>query len=793
MASRNNFYYKKSLAALEFDKVLNKLAQHAVIDKTAEMIHNIKPIYNIGCVRLMLEQVTMAKQLLLYNQRLPLDKLDSNLDLYIQKSVKGLPLTSSEFEAVAKLIKNSIALRAYYQNSNIETIALDNLFSRLYSDKSLYELIDQTFLSDGSIADDASSELKNIRIKITKAAASIKDMLDSYIRRPDIAKHLQEPIVTQRYDRFVIPVKADNRGDISGLLHDTSNTGSTLFIEPMFVIEANNNIRKLEAMEQQEIERILANLTEQVASAAVPLTLSFLNILSIDFIFAKAKMSYEYDYCEPVLNLQKQISVKNARHPLISKDIMVPLTIEMGNGVDTIIVTGPNTGGKTVFLKTLGLLCLMAKAGMHVPADTAKMYIFDRVFADIGDEQSIEQSLSTFSSHLKNIRNIISAADSDSLVLFDELGSGTDPVEGAALAIAIINKIRKNKSYAAVTTHYSELKTYAIEKEGVINASFEFDLQTLRPTYRLSLGIPGKSYAFEISKHLGLDSDVIDDAKSQISGEIKRLDNVIDSLLEEKNKYQQKLNELKSEQQELENQKNELAKTKEKLLRNIDSDIEASRHKARQIVEVAKREADQFLSLLKDSKSQLDKEKMRQIKSKVRSAAYKLYDIGIDDDSLKAKLIDKMPLKEVKAGQRVFVQNVNKAGTVISVSGVKAKVDCDGIVLTVPSDSLFKPDESENTKKKQVPTKTNFTKSSSARLELDIRGKTIMEAEEDIDRFLDDAVIDRLNTVTIIHGKGTGALRAGVHKYLKGHAHVKKFQLGTYGQGDSGVTVVELK
>ncbi len=356
--------------------------------------------------------------------------------------------------------------------------------------------------------------------------------------------------MTIRYDRFVIPVKAESRGHIKGLVHDTSNSGSTLFVEPLFVIEANNNIQRLENEEKREIERILSELTEEVAVYAPVLTVAYRSLLTLDYIFAKARYSYEYDMCEPYIAEKKLVEIKHARHPLISKDIMVPLDISMDSDTDTIIVTGPNTGGKTVFLKTLGLMALMTKAGMHLPCDSAKVFVFDRVYADIGDEQSIEQSLSTFSSHLKNNKNIISAADSKSLVLFDELGSGTDPSEGAALAIAIIEKVRSNGSFVACTTHYSELKTFALEQAGIKNASFEFDLETLSPTYRLNVGIPGKSYAFEISKHLGLQDDVIANAKSHISQEVKRFDRVVDELLREKGEYERLKRELAEQKAE---------------------------------------------------------------------------------------------------------------------------------------------------------------------------------------------------------------------------------------------------
>lgn len=792
-SDKKNFYFKKSLSALEFDKVCDNLASYASIDKTAQTIKKLLPLYDRGCVIRQQNEVSQAKAMLTLNQRLPLGNLSDDVDLFIGKAVKGICLTPSDFMVLAKLMQVSVNMSSYHMEINADTSCLDILFERLFTDRHLLERINKTFPDGEHIADDASSELSHIRRKISSAMQRIKDSLDKYIKSESVAPHLQESIVTIRYDRFVIPVKADNRGDIKGLVHDTSNTGSTLFIEPLFVIEENNNIRKLENEEKQEIERILKDLTEQIALSSELLLQSYRSLLSLDYIFAKARYSYQNNMCAPVISSDKIIKIKKAGHPLISKDVMVPLDIKMGNGVDTIIVTGPNTGGKTVFLKTLGLMCIMAKAGMHLPCDFAEIFIFDKIYADIGDEQSIEQSLSTFSSHLKNIKNILANATSGCLVLFDELGGGTDPIEGAALAEAVIQKVREYGSFAACTTHYSELKTFALEEEGVTNASFEFDLNSLSPTYRLSIGIPGKSYAFEISKHLELQDDVIDHAKTLVSSDVKRFDRVVDELVRQKSEYERLKRELQKKEMEINIKQQQVDQKSEQLEKNAERELEAARVKARQVIEKARRDAALFLEDLKKQKAELDKASLQKIKSAVKRGA-----AALDNDDLyttNIKTPDGEPLGlNAKLGQTVYVPKLSKKGEIVSLSGNNARVNCGGIVVSVKTSEIFLS-EAEKTPVKEKKSSFRLERSLNrdVKMELDIRGQMVADACEEIDRFIDNAVLDHLTTITIIHGKGTGALRAGVHAYLKTHSRVKKFNLGEYGEGDSGVTIVELK
>lgn len=792
-SDRKHFYYKKSLAALEFDKVCEILSTYATIDRTTAFIKNLLPLYDRGCVIRQQTEVSQAKAMLALNQRLPIGNLSDDVDLFIGKALKGIVLKPIDLMSIAKLMQVSVDMARYHSDSNASTDTLDILFNRLFTDKTLLDRINKTFPDGEHMADDASPTLYSIRRKITAAVQRIKDQLDKYIKSSDVAPYLQDSIVTIRYDRFVIPVKAESRGNIKGLVHDTSNTGSTLFVEPIFVIEENNNIRKLENEEQQEIERILQELTDDTAACADVLLQTYKCLLSLDFIFAKAKYSYHSNMCQPIIAKKKIVKIKKAKHPLISKDTMVPLDIKMGDGTDAIIITGPNTGGKTVFLKTLGLICSMTKAGMHIPCDSAEVFVFDKIYADIGDEQSIEQSLSTFSSHLKNIKNILFNISSDCLVLFDELGGGTDPTEGAALAESIIQKVRASGSFVACTTHYNELKIYALEEQGVLNASFEFDLERLRPTYRLNTGIPGKSYAFEISKHLELQDDVIDYAKKLVDGDVKRFDRVVDELVSQKNEYERLKRDLFSKEIEFNLRTHKLEEREKNFEKNAEKDMEAAKLKARQIIEKARRDASLFLEDLKKQKSELDKLSLQKIKSAVKRGS-----AALDIDELYShenKLPQDEPLGEkAKVGDNVFLAKLSKHGKVASISGNSARVNCGGLSVTVKLSELYPPkQEAVSDNKKSNSFKLQRSLSREVRMELDIRGETVADACEEIDRFIDDAVLDHLTSVTIIHGKGTGALRSGVHSYLKTHSRVNKFQLGAYGEGDSGVTIVELK
>ncbi|MBQ6947039.1 MAG: endonuclease MutS2 [Clostridia bacterium] len=785
---KKNFFYFKSACALEFNKVMQRVAQYAICPANRIRIAELLPEYDAPCVQTLLMHTEAARTLLTYKPNIPLVSVEETLLESLERTAKQISLTAEEIQDIGRMLGSCRDLLHYYEDKKFATPSLDFFFEQLYTDTQLEQRISRTFLPSGAIADDASPELASIRRAIIRAGHAIKEELERYINSPAIAPHLQEPIVTIRSDRYVIPVKADNRGDITGLLHDTSGTGNTLFIEPIFVIEQNNKIKKLELEEQNEILRILAALSEKIALAAEQLKTSYRVMLSLDYIFAKAKYANHEDCCTPVIGKDKVISLKNARHPLIDKSVMIPLNVRMDKETDAIIVTGPNTGGKTVFLKTLGLLSLMVKAGLPVPAQSAEIFVFKTVYADIGDEQSIEQSLSTFSSHMRNIKNILSECGKRDLVLFDELGSGTDPVEGAALAVSVVKKIRAKHSFLAATTHYGELKTYALTTPGVKNASFAFDLVNLRPTYELQVGVPGKSYAFEISKRLGLSDDVIEDAKSYISGDQQSIDQVIDALNEQRNAYLERQKKLKSREKELTEEKAKLEKERKKLFQGADNKIAVAEQKAHSIIESARRQADLLQNELKELREKMDKASYHELKSSVKRATGRLQDVEIRQK--KAETVSGKPLEGMpKVGQTVFLPTLNRNVTVESIGGNFVFISADSLRMKVKQSDLCVAKE-----EKQAPVsfrRAEFNRT--VKTELDIRGMNVLDATEEIDRFLDQAVLSKMPSVTVIHGKGTGILRAGVHAHLKTHPSVRTFKLGAFGQGDSGVTIVDLK
>ena len=785
---KKNFFYFKSVQALEFPKVMQKVASYALCPINKERLSSLVPEYDVACANTLLTHTEAARKLLLYKPNVPMFEMDESIFSSLQKSQKQISLSADEIRGIGRLLRSNCDLRDYYDDKKFETPALDLYFLQLYCDQTLLNRIDRTFLPSGAIADDASAELATIRRNIIRASHAIKDELEKFIKSPDVSSHLQEPIVTLRSDRYVIPVKADNKGSITGLLHDTSASGNTLFIEPLFVIEQNNKIKKLEIEEQNEILRILAQLSNEIAECSHKLKIAYQVVLSLDYIFAKAKYALKEDCCAPIFSQDKKIQLKNARHPLIEKSVMIPLDVRMDRECDTIVVTGPNTGGKTVFLKTIGLLCLMAKAGLPLPAQSVEVYVFERIYADIGDEQSIEQSLSTFSSHMRNIKNIISESSCGDLVLFDELGSGTDPVEGAALAVSVVEKIRSKQSFLAATTHYSELKTYALTTPGVKNASFAFDLEKLQPTYKLKIGIPGKSYAFEISKRLGLGEDVIEDAKSRISGEHQNVEQVIDALNEQRNAYHHRLEDMKIRERELIKQKAELEKEKKKIFQGADNKIATAEQKAKTILDSARRQADLLQTELMKLREQMSKAQYHEIKSAAKRAAGKLEDIELRQQ--KSKTDTKPPLQHApKVGQTVFLPTLNRNVRVESVQGSLVHISADSLRMKVKVQDLCEP---LGEKKEAVRfERAQFNRT--VKTELDIRGMNVLDATEEIDRFLDQAILSKLPSVSIIHGKGTGVLRAGVHAHLKTHIAVRTFKLGAFGQGDSGVTIVDLK
>ncbi|MEG2583737.1 MAG: endonuclease MutS2, partial [Oscillospiraceae bacterium] len=644
----------------------------------------------------------------------------------------------------------------------------------------------------------ASHELSSIRRKIKNAGAKIKSTLDSMIKSPHYQKFLQDPIVTMRNDRYVLPVKSEHRSEISGIVHDMSASGGTAFIEPAGVVSANNDLSELAIKEKEEIERILLEISGEVAEISEELGYTFETIIHIDFVFSKAKLALDMKATLPNINDDGKINIKRGRHPLIDPHTVVPIDVYIGYDFDSLIVTGPNTGGKTVVLKTIGLFCLMTQSGLHIPvADGSEMAVFNDVFADIGDEQSIEQSLSTFSSHIKNIVDIVGKLNDKSLVLFDELGAGTDPVEGAALATSIIESIRGIGARIVATTHYSELKLYALSTVGVENASCEFDVSTLSPTYKLLIGVPGKSNAFAISQKLGLPADIIERSREMLSGENIKFEDILSNI--EKNR--QTTEKAKSEQEEmkleLETLKAELEKERAKINKQKDKIYDSARQKAEKIILKAQNETEQVLSELKEAQKSDKQEAMRATQELRKDLGLKLKSNVAPKSRQAQKPKSNTNINSLKLGSTVLSMDLNDKGTILSINkkDETAVIQVGIMKITSPINNLIVLEDEMGAKPSSyIPSrKGSRLNTTPAKTEVDLRGMSLDEAENETDKFLDEASLAGVDVVSIIHGKGTGVLRKGIHDMLRHHPQVKKYRLGKYGEGENGVTIVELK
>ena len=676
---------------------------------------------------------------------------------------------------------------------------LDRLFTSLHTNKYLEEQIRSAILDEETIADTASSELADIRRKMRLAASKGRQILQRIISSPSYAKVLQEALITQRDGRFVVPVKAECKGSLPGLVHDVSSSGATLFVEPMGVVQANNELKELEAREKKEIDRILRQLSAACAGSMENILWDYDILVHLDVIFARAQLSYQLNASRPEVRRRGGVALRRARHPLLDQAKAVPITVELGEQFDTLVITGPNTGGKTVTLKTIGLLCLMAQCGLHIPADSGSaVRVFHRVLADVGDEQSIEQSLSTFSAHMSNIVQILREVDDKSLLLFDELGAGTDPVEGAALAIAIIESARSQGALIAATTHYAELKTFAMTTAGVENASCEFDVQTLRPTYRLLIGIPGKSNAFAISRRLGLDESVIQAAQAQMDSDSVRFEDVLTQLEEKR----QRLEKAQAEADRLWRQREEDARKARTFREQMEKAKENARTKgeaeAKRIVRQAQAQADEIFAQLdqlrRQQQKQLSFQELNDAKAAVRHSLNQAQDaLHIHDQPQESVYT---PSRPIEVGDLVELPGVKMAASVLAVNNDGTLLLQAGkMKMTVKAQQVRLP-EGQPKKKPAAPASGGSAKlnlQSRAASELDIRGYETLEAESVVENYIDSAVMAKLGTVTIIHGKGTGALRKAVHEMLKRNKAVKSFRLGRYGEGEAGVTVVELK
>lgn len=790
-------FYEKSLNILELPIVLDMLAAEAVTEGGKEACLKLRPSADRLEVKNRLSETSAAKNMMVVRGSPSLSGI-KDIRPSLSRADLGGSLNTIEFLNIARVLQCARLVKGYTSDDKLGKSCIDHLFAALHANRFLEEKITGSIVGEDEIADSASSELANIRRKIRAASARVRDCLQKIISSPSYAKVLQEPIITMRSDRFVVPVKAECKGAVPGLVHDISASGATLFIEPMAAVKANNELRELTAKEKTEIERILSELSADCASHAEDIASDYSYLITLDGIFARAKLSYKLNGIEPELR-EKGVVLHRARHPLLPKDKAVPISLELGDDFDTLIITGPNTGGKTVTLKTIGLLNVMAQCGLHIPADDGSgVPVYRHVLADIGDEQSIEQNLSTFSAHMTNIVHILNECDSNSLLLFDELGAGTDPTEGAALAIAVIEHARKMGAMVAATTHYAELKVYATNENGIQNASCEFDVETLSPTYRLLVGVPGKSNAFAISERLGLSKDIIDDAKARIGVQNESFEATIEKLEQTRALLERDRAEAAKKLREAEDNAKKAAFLRAELSVRLEKADEKARREAERIIAEARETAESTFAELDDMRRRINEDEQAQEVNSARSELRRR--LNESQGRLKAREPEK-PKEEKKSAR-----DVRPGDTVeIKSMGVKAEVidiNADG-TLNLRAGIMnvkLKPDEVyliEGHAAKQKKQSVTLAGSSAPRAavshEIDLRGMESIEAVNAAEQYIDSAVMGKLKTVTIIHGKGTGALRAAVHQLLKKNKQVKSFRLGRYGEGEAGVTVVELK
>jgi len=784
---------EKEFTTLEFDKVLAALAEHAISPAAKELCLSLSPAETREDAEKALGQTASAEKLLL-NFGAPSFGSLKDVTGACARAQNGAQLAPSELLAAANVLKLTERLKKFLDEHLDENDALSEDRYSLVPNNYLADKILSSFVGEDEVADGASPALREIRRKQAQARNKIKSSLDSLVRSQQTQKYLQENIVTQRNGRYVIPVKAEYRSEIAGLVHDTSSSGATLFIEPMSVVNANNELSELDAKERAEIDRILSALSSEVGDYAETISEDFRTARFFDFCFAKARYAAALRAVRPELNENGIIQAEKARHPLISKDKCVPIDIALGDKYSALIVTGPNTGGKTVSLKTTGLLCLMAKSGLFVPCrDEAKIGFFDRVFADIGDEQSIEQSLSTFSAHMANISSILTQITPNSLVLMDELGSGTDPVEGAALAIAIIEQMQATGARIMCTTHYAELKLYALQTPDVENASCEFDVATLKPTYRLIIGIPGKSNAFAIASMLGISEDIINNAKFHLNNESVKVERVLADLEISKKTAQFDIERAEHIRQKAADELKKAREERERILADAEKDAQKSRQKALDMIESARREA----QVVTDELDRLRKEKERADFKKNIEATRAATEDRLDklEEKIETRPKEKKkPLERpLKVGDSVRVYSMNKEGEVLEEpKNGKVMLQIGSVKMRFPLEDLeiIKP---KQPKQQQTTLDIESRATRRAVSELDLRGVTVMEAERMVDEYIDECSLSGLKVVSVIHGKGTGALRAAVQQRLKRNKLVESYRLGTFGEGESGVTIVTLK
>ena len=790
---------QKALISLEYPKIIEQLTEKASSPMGKELCRNLTPSDDIEKIRLLQVQTRDALTRLFQKGSVSFGSVKD-----IRGSLKRLEIGSSlgipEILAVCSLLENTSRVKAYgrKERSDAPSDSLDAMFQDLAPLTPLAGEIRRCILSEDEISDDASPGLRSVRRNMKITNDRIHTQLSGLVSG-SARTYLQDSVITMRNGRYCVPVKAEYKGQVPGMIHDQSSTGSTLFIEPMAIVKLNNDMRELELQEQKEIEAVLADLSEQIAAEREAVALDLELMVQLDFIFARGSLAMDMNGSEPVFNEEGRINLRKARHPLIHKKKAVPIDIRLGDDFDLLIITGPNTGGKTVSLKTVGLLTLMGQSGLHIPAlDRSELSVFHEIYADIGDEQSIEQSLSTFSSHMTNIVSFLEKADQQSLVLFDELGAGTDPTEGAALAISILSYLHERGIRTMATTHYSELKVYALSTPGVENACCEFDVETLRPTYRLLIGIPGKSNAFAISSKLGLPDSIIQRAREQISEEDESFEDVISSLEENRISIEKERQEIASYKEEISRLKAQLEARQEKLDSQRERILRQANEEAHKVLEDAKEYADQTMKLFhKFQKDHVDTAAVERERQELRKRMSKA-EAKMSRPAETQKPKKQLTPEDIRPGDSVRVLSMNLKGTVSSRPDSKGFLFVQmGIIRSkVHISDLELVDEPVITAPSLQRTgagKIRMSKSAGISTEINLLGKTVDEAVAELDKYLDDAYIAHLKSVRIVHGKGTGALRKGIHNYLKRQKNVASFRLGEFGEGDAGVTIVEFK
>lgn len=773
------------LEKIEFNKIKNILSEFATNESAKKMCLNLTPSTEPKTVERTLTETTEAVSLIYRKGNLPLEQL-GEITTHILNLKKHNFLSIKSILELATLLKTSKSVKNYYFDKELnQTNILTNYFNNLYTNPSIEEKIFASIIDENTLDDRASNALYKIRQQIKNTQREIKNKLQSILN----SKYLQESIITIRQNRFVVPVKAEYQSEIKGLIHDTSSTGSTVFIEPMSVFNLNNQLSELKNEENIEIEKILQILSSLFFDITEELENNFNLLTILDFIFAKAKYSKSMNCNCPKINDNKIIHLKNAKHPLLDINTAVPITLEIGKNFSTLLITGPNTGGKTVTLKTVGLLTAMAQSGLHIPAsEESSIYIFDNIYADIGDEQSILESLSTFSSHMTHIINILNEATSDSLVLVDELGSGTDPIEGASLALSILEYLKEHNITVLATTHYHELKEYALLTPKVENASCEFNIETLSPTYRLLIGVPGKSNAFAISQKLGLKPEILENAKKLINSDTAKTEDLLKEIYDSKALIEAEKEKTLLYSTEIERLKKQLENETKDLNTHKKEYMQKAKQEAREILLDAKQEAN---SIIKEMESETNNSKnLNKLRNKLTS---KLHEINQTTKKTKEQITE-LNESDIQPGTVVYIPKFNKNGTILSYPNQSKKfnIQIDNIKTTLTISDVTTAKKEEN--KKEILTKknTNFTPKK-VRTELNVIGMNIEEATFLVDKFLDEASLSKLEFVRIVHGKGTGILGKGIQKYLKSHPHVKGYRYGSYGEGEMGVTIVEIK